>query len=172
MGVVCVNPSSVQGPGRTDGSAQLLLDIVNGRLPVLVDTWLSVVDVEDCTTAHLLAERDGAPGCRYLVSGATFDVRTAVALLRTATGKPGRVWYAPRVIAALGGAAAGAVAALLRRDGRICARRPSARCCTATGSTRRSPSERSAFGTRRSRSRSAARSPGTPRRASRPRPIG
>ena len=33
VAVVCVNPSSVQGPGRTGGSATLLLDIVNGRLP-------------------------------------------------------------------------------------------------------------------------------------------
>src|SRR5204863_4200799 len=27
--VVCVNPSSVQGPGRTGGSARLLLELVN-----------------------------------------------------------------------------------------------------------------------------------------------
>ena len=44
----CVNPSSVQGPGRTTGSARLLLDVVNGRLPVLVDTTISLVDIDDC----------------------------------------------------------------------------------------------------------------------------
>ena len=32
--VVSVNPSSVQGPGRTEGSARLLIGLVNGRLPV------------------------------------------------------------------------------------------------------------------------------------------
>lgn len=118
--VVSVNPASVQGPGRTGGSASLLLDIVNGRLPLLVNTWLSVVDVDDCTDAHLLAERDGVPGRRYLVSGASFDVRTAVTLLRQASRHPRRVWFAPRVLASAGGAVAGAVTRVLRRDGRIC----------------------------------------------------
>lgn len=119
--VVCVNPSSVQGPGRVGGSARLLIDIVNGRLPVLVDTWLSVVDIEDCTAAHLLAERHGVPGSRYIVSGASLEVRTAVSLLRRATGHPGRVWFAPRVLATVGGVIAGTGARLLRREGgRVC----------------------------------------------------
>jgi dihydroflavonol-4-reductase len=118
--VVSVNPSSVQGPGRTEGSALLLLDIVSGRLPVLVNTWLSVVDVDDCTEAHLLAERDGVPGKRYLVSGASFDVRTAVTLLRRVSGHPRRVWFAPRALASVGGAVAGAMTRALRREGRIC----------------------------------------------------
>jgi dihydroflavonol-4-reductase len=120
LAVVCVNPSSVQGPGRTGGSAALLLDIVNDRLPVLVNTWLSVVDVEDCTQAHLLAEREGVPGRRYLVSGASFEVRTAVTLLRQTAGHPRRAWFAPRGVARAAGAVAGAAAHLLRRDGRIC----------------------------------------------------
>ena len=60
--VVSVNPSSVQGRGRTGGSATLLLDIVNERLPVLVNTWVSVVDIEDCSAAHVLAETEGVPG--------------------------------------------------------------------------------------------------------------
>ena len=118
--IVSVNPSSVQGPGRTGGSATLLLDIVNGRLPVLVNTWLSVVDIDDCTEAHLLAERQGVPGRRYLVSGASFDVRTAVTLLRQASGHPSRAWFAPRRLAVVGGVVAGAAARVMRRDARIC----------------------------------------------------
>lgn len=118
--IVSVNPSSVQGPGRTGGSATLLLDIVNGRLPVLVNTWLSVVDIDDCIDAHLLAEREGVPGRRYLVSGASFDVRTAVTLLRQASGHPRRAWFAPRSLAVVGGVVAGAAARAMRRDARIC----------------------------------------------------
>ncbi len=120
LAVVCVNPSSVQGPGRTGGSATLLLDIVNGRLPVLVNTWLSVVDIEDCSAAHVLAERQGVPGRRYLVSGASFEVRTAVALLRQATGHPRRVWFAPRVFAAAGGRSPAPPRGSEARNGRIC----------------------------------------------------
>ena len=59
--VVAVNPSSVQGPGRATGSARLLLDVVNGRLPVVVRTTISIVDIADCTAGHLLAEARGDP---------------------------------------------------------------------------------------------------------------
>ena len=77
--VVSVNPSSVQGPGRTEGSARLLIDLVNvGSSPLLVDTYLSIVDVDDCTDAHLLAETHGVPGRRYLVSGASLTTAEAV----------------------------------------------------------------------------------------------
>ncbi|MEX0651008.1 MAG: NAD-dependent epimerase/dehydratase family protein, partial [Actinomycetota bacterium] len=119
--VVCVNPSSVQGPGRVGGSARLLIDIVNGRLPVLVNTWLSVVDIDDCTAAHVLAEHEGVPGCRYLVSGASFEVRTAVTLLRQVSGHPRHAWLAPRALATLGGALAGIATRVTRREnGRVC----------------------------------------------------
>ncbi|MGZ8629585.1 MAG: NAD-dependent epimerase/dehydratase family protein [Actinomycetota bacterium] len=120
LSVVCVNPSSVQGPGRTGGSAALLLGVVNGRLPVLVNTWLSVVDIEDCTAAHLLAERDGVPTRRYLVSGASFDVRTAVAMLQEASGRPGHVWFAPRPFATVVGALAGAITRLTGKETPVC----------------------------------------------------
>jgi dihydroflavonol-4-reductase len=118
--LVSVNPSSVQGPGRVGGSARLFLDIVNGRLPVLVNTWLSVVDLDDCTAAHVLAEREGVPGRRYLVSGASFDVHTAVDLLRSVSGRPGRVWFAPRALAGAGDAVLGALARLGVGGSRIC----------------------------------------------------
>jgi dihydroflavonol-4-reductase len=120
LAVVSVNPSSVQGPGRTTGSATLLLDIVNGRLPVLVDTWLSVVDIEDCAAAHLLAEQEGVPGRRYLVSGASLDTRSAVSLLRRQTGRPRRVWFAPRALVSAGAPVVGALSALTGRNVRIC----------------------------------------------------
>jgi dihydroflavonol-4-reductase len=100
--VVSVNPSSVQGPGRVGGSSRLLLDLVNGSLPVLIDTTVSVVDVRDCTEGHLLAEIRGGPGSRYLISGASLSIREAVALLRRVCGRPRRVVFAPR---ALGGIA-------------------------------------------------------------------
>ncbi|MGZ8611333.1 MAG: NAD-dependent epimerase/dehydratase family protein [Actinomycetota bacterium] len=118
--VVCVCPSSVQGPGRTGGSARLLLDVVNGRLPALVDATISIVDVADCTAGHLLAASRGAPGERYLVSGATVSMRDAVGLLRRLWGRPRRVRWIPGFVAGAGGAGAEAAARLLRRDGLVC----------------------------------------------------
>jgi dihydroflavonol-4-reductase len=118
--VVCVNPASVQGPGRLSGSARLLLDLVNGRLPVLVNTWLSVVDIDDCTAAHVLAETRGVPGQRYLVSGASLDVRAAVELLRSVCGRPARAWFAPRRLASVAGTIGAAAGRLLRSDPPVC----------------------------------------------------
>lgn len=118
--VVCVNPSSVQGPGRTGGSARLLLDLANGRLPALVDATISIVDVADCTQAHVLAEERGVPGQRYVVSGATLTMREAVGLLRRIAGVPERARFVPSLVVRAGGSAVEAVAWLARRDPPVC----------------------------------------------------
>lgn len=120
LDVVCVNPSSVQGPGRLGGSARLLLDLVNGKLPVVVQTDLSIVDIEDCTTGHLLAEDRGAGGERYLLNGFTIGVREAVGVLRRLTGRPGRVRFAPRWLVPVAGEVAQAAGVLARRDLPLC----------------------------------------------------
>lgn len=118
--LVCVNPSSVQGPGRTDGSARLLLDAVNGRLTAFVDTRISMVDIDDCARGHVLAETRGEPGERYLLSGATLSTREAIGLLRRLWGRPGRVRWIPRGLAVAGGAAIEAGGRILRRDPPVC----------------------------------------------------
>ena len=118
--VVCVNPSSVQGPGRTAGSARLLLDLVNGRLPALVETTISLVDIADCSQGHVLAESLGVPGERYVLSGASITTREAVELLRRLWGRPERVRWIPARAARAGGAGVEAVGRLLRRDVPVC----------------------------------------------------
>ena len=118
--LVSVNPSSVQGPGRVGGSARLLIDLVNDKLPVLVDTHLSVVDVDDCARAHLLAETHGVAGRRYLVSGASLTTPEAVQLLRDACGHPKRARYASRSLITLAGALASVAARLTRRELPLC----------------------------------------------------
>ena len=118
--VVAVNPSSVQGPGRATGSARLLHEVANGRLPVLVDTTISLVDIDDCAQGHVLAETHGAPGERYLLSGATLTTREAVTLLERVWGLPRRVRFAPRWAASAGGLAVWAGARLIHRDAPLC----------------------------------------------------
>ena len=120
LDVVSVNPSSVQGPGRTGGSARLLLDLVNGKLPLVVETDLSIVDIEDCTRGHLLAEANGAPGERYVLNGFTIDVREAVALLRRLTGRPRKVRFAPRWLVPAAGELAQAARTITRKDLPLC----------------------------------------------------
>lgn len=86
LSVICVNPASVQGPGRTSGTARFLIDYLNGKLPVAVDGPLNVIDIADCTRGHLLAEEHGDPGERYLLCGASMTFRDGLRLLGRLTG--------------------------------------------------------------------------------------
>lgn len=113
--LVCVNPSSVQGPGRTGGTARLLLAYLNGRLKVIVDTRVSFLDVADCTEGHVLAEAKGQPGQRYVLNGATLSIGQALDLLARISGVRERVRRLPAPVAM---AAAAAVEAVFRLRGR------------------------------------------------------
>jgi dihydroflavonol-4-reductase len=84
--VVVVNPSSVQGPGRTTGTGKLFLDLINGRIPVIIDTRFSLVDIDDCARGHVLAQTHGSAGERYVLSGITLSAHEAVQLLEDVTG--------------------------------------------------------------------------------------
>ena len=115
LDVVSVNPASVQGPGRASGTGRILLAAVDGRLPVFVDTRISLVDLADCVDGHLLAAQRGRPGERYVLCGATLTVREALSLVREVTGMPVRPRRLPGVlVTALGAVAEGAFGALGR----------------------------------------------------------
>jgi dihydroflavonol-4-reductase len=108
--LVCVNPTSVQGPGRADGSARLLVLFLSGRLRFFVPTRFTFVDIDDCAAGHVLAETKGVPGERYLLSGASLELEDALDLLARITGVERRprsipVWLANTagVLGELGG---------------------------------------------------------------------
>ena len=84
--LVCVNPSSVQGPGRSGGTARFLLAFLDGRLKVFVPTNISLVDIDDCVTGHLLAAERGVAGERYLLNGMAFPITDALALAAEVAG--------------------------------------------------------------------------------------
>ncbi len=118
--VVCVNPSSVQGPGRTEGTARLLLTLVNARRPVVVDTWVSVVDVDDCAQGHLLAETSATPGQRYVLNGISLSARDAIDLLRSVCGRPVHTIRLPAWAVRSAGWAGDAAAHVTRREASLC----------------------------------------------------
>jgi dihydroflavonol-4-reductase len=120
--LVCVNPASVQGPGRATGSTQLLLDYLNGRLKAVVDTTLSLIDIVDCTTGHLLAASIGRPGERYVLSGATLTVREGLELLGRLSGVEQPVRALPPWLAMTVATVVETVARLRRLEGRARAR--------------------------------------------------
>jgi dihydroflavonol-4-reductase len=118
--LVCVNPASVQGPGRTGGTARLILDYANGRLRTLVRSRFSLVDVDDCSEGHLLAEAHGRAGARYLLAGVCVTTDEAVATLARITGIERRALTLPRPVALAAADAAAAVARVRGRRPKLC----------------------------------------------------
>ena len=102
--IVCVNPSSVQGPGRAGGTGRFLLLFLDGRLKVFVDTNISLVDIDDCVAGHLLAAERGAAGERYLLSGIRLTITEALSLAAEVAGVDATPRLAPRALATIGGA--------------------------------------------------------------------
>jgi dihydroflavonol-4-reductase len=97
--LVLVNPSSVQGPGRAGGTARFFLAFLDGRLKVFVPTVVSLVDIDDCVTGHLLAAERGVPGERYLLNGMTLPIERALALAADVAGVERRPRLVPRRVA-------------------------------------------------------------------------
>jgi dihydroflavonol-4-reductase len=113
--LVCVNPSSVQGPGRAGGTGRILIAYLRGRLPVFVDTSISLVDIEDCAEGHVLAAERGEAGERYVLNGATIPSREALEVVAELSGVRRRVRVLPPTAAM---AAAVAAEAGFRAAGR------------------------------------------------------
>jgi dihydroflavonol-4-reductase len=117
---VSVNPSSVQGPGRTRGTARILIDALNGRLNTVIDSRMSLVDVHDCAEGHVLAGEHGAPGQRYLLSGVTLTVTEALAALARITGTTPHPRTLPAPVAMAAATGVELVARVRRRRPPIC----------------------------------------------------
>jgi dihydroflavonol-4-reductase len=115
--LVLVNPSSVQGPGRAGGTGRFLLAFLDGRLKVFVPTVVSLVDIDDCVTGHLLARERGVAGDRYLLNGLTLPIERALALAAEVAGVHAHPRLVPRRVATL-------AAALVERGFRLAGRRP------------------------------------------------
>jgi dihydroflavonol-4-reductase len=120
LDAVCVNPSSVQGPGRASGTGRILLALLDGRLNVFVDTRISLVDIDDCVEGHLLAAEHGVPGERYVLNGVTFSSPEALALLSSVAGVECTPRMAPPWLARVAGAGVEAACRALGRKPPLC----------------------------------------------------
>jgi len=118
--VVSVNPASVQGPGRTGGTARLFIGFLSGRLRWAFDATVSLVFVDDCIEAHVRAEQRGEPGRRYLVSGVRCSIGELAEVLAEVAGVERKVRYLPPWVARAGAATVGGFFRLLRRRAPFC----------------------------------------------------
>jgi len=120
LDVVLVNPSSVQGPGRTGGTGRILLALLDRRLPLFIDTRISVTDVADTVAGHLLAAERGAAGRRYVLCGAVLTTDEAMDLLSRVSGHRVRPRIVPNAVASAAGAVVEAAFRAVRRDPPVC----------------------------------------------------
>lgn len=118
--VVIVNPSSVQGPGRATGTGRLLLKLMSGKLRTIVDTRISIVDIDDCAAGHLLAGSRGEPGKRYVLNSFSMTTQEAVSVIESVTAQPLRVSYIPPPLVRIAGFVVGGLFSVLRRTAPIC----------------------------------------------------
>src|SRR5215216_4356151 len=97
--VVVVNPSSVQGPGRTTGTAGVFIGYLNGRLPFDLPARFGLCYTVDCVNGHLLAEAEGRPGQRYVLNTATLTNSEAIDLIAVIAGLADRPRTLPLPVA-------------------------------------------------------------------------
>jgi dihydroflavonol-4-reductase len=113
--LVSINPSSVQGPGRSGGTGRVMIAYLNGRLRAFLDTSISIVDIADCVEGHLLGAERGVPGERYVLNGVTLSSREALEIVGELSGVRHRVRFLPPPLATVAG---GLVEAAFRLRGR------------------------------------------------------
>jgi dihydroflavonol-4-reductase len=118
--VVSVNPSSVQGPGRAEGTGRIMLAYLDGRLRIFVDTHVSLIDIADCAEGHLLAAERGVPGERYLLNGVTLTIAEALRLAADVAGVDRNPRLAPPVVARVAAGALEYGFRLVRRTPPVC----------------------------------------------------
>ncbi len=75
MELVAINPGGIFGPtlsGRADGQSMMMVsDMINGKMPMLPDMRLGMVDVRDVARLHVAAiTAEGAPGHRFIAATA------------------------------------------------------------------------------------------------------
>jgi dihydroflavonol-4-reductase len=118
--LVCVNPSSVQGPGRAGGTGRFLLAFLDGRLKVFVATNVSLVDIADCVQGHLLAAERGVSGERYLLNGITLTITQALSLAADVAGVQRRPRLVPRPLATVAATVVERAFRIAGRDPPVC----------------------------------------------------
>lgn len=89
LDVVIVNPTFVLGPDDPSATSnRLIRRVLLRQIPAYVDGGLNVVDVRDVAAGHLLADRKGEPGERYLLGGRNFTLQRLFADIGRISGVP------------------------------------------------------------------------------------
>jgi dihydroflavonol-4-reductase len=101
--VVIVNPAVVIGirDVKPTPSGEIILNILNCKMPGYVDTGMNFVDVEDVARGHILAAQKGRLGQRYILGNTNISFKDFCDLVAEVGGieAPQRQFSRPMVIA-------------------------------------------------------------------------
>ncbi len=86
--VVIVNPSTPVGPRdiKPTPTGKIILDFMNRKMPAYIDTGLNLIDVADCARGHILAEKKGQLGERYILGNKNMSLKEILMALEALTG--------------------------------------------------------------------------------------
>jgi dihydroflavonol-4-reductase len=86
---VIVNPSTPVGPRdiKPTPTGRMIVEAAMGRMPAYVDTGLNLVHVDDVAEGHLLAERVGRIGERYILGGENLGLGEILARIASSCGR-------------------------------------------------------------------------------------
>jgi dihydroflavonol-4-reductase len=105
LSVVIVNPTAPVGWGDTKPTptGKVILDFLRGRMPAYVDTGLNVVAVDDVAQGHLLAQRHGKPGERYILGSENMSLKEILQILARISGRRAPRMRLPWFVALIAG---------------------------------------------------------------------
>ena len=95
---ITINPSSVQGPGRSSGTAKILRYVLNSSSPFMIKNNISIIDIEDCAKGHLLGATKGLDGERYILNSFHMPSEELINKLRELTEWDKNVMYPPKTL--------------------------------------------------------------------------
>ena len=106
MPVIIVNPTAPVGDHdwKPTPTGKIIVDFLNDRLPVFVDTGLNLVDARDVAIGHLLAAERGRSGERYILGCQDLTLEQILGRLARIAHKPAPTAKIPFALAYAAGA--------------------------------------------------------------------
>lgn len=103
--IVIVSPTTPIGEGdyNLTPPGKMIVDFLNDKLPAYIETVINYIDVEDVAAGHILAEKRGRVGERYILGAYNLTLEEAFGVLNKITGKPApKIKLAPAPLLPLG----------------------------------------------------------------------
>ena len=86
--LVVVNPTTPVGPFdvKPTPTGKFIVDFLNRKMPVYVNTGLNLIDVEDVAKGHILALERGRIGEKYILGNKNLSFKEILSILERITG--------------------------------------------------------------------------------------